>query len=313
MKINKEIHYFYRIDNLKNGKFYYGIRTCHCLPGQDPYMGSGRHLSNAIKLYGVKYFKKTILRVSPTRDDVSDLERWIVTEELVKDPMCYNQRVGGDDHDSFYGKVNVFDVVTGRSCSISKDEYYSNKDRYRIHGNFGKVALVWDKDGNKISVTWEEFWNNKSEYVLRNKTKKGVITLKDVNGNIVHTNINDPKYLSGELVPIFTGLKHTDETKNKMSKKAIGRTGDKASHWGHKWMTDPTKSFSKTIASDQIDLYLSMNWTFGRINVIKNSDKVSELSKGRKWVNNGFNEKLVKGDKLTELLNLNWSYGRLQK
>lgn len=42
-------HYLYRIDNIVNGKFYYGIRSCYCDPESDPYMGSGLFLMKHIK------------------------------------------------------------------------------------------------------------------------------------------------------------------------------------------------------------------------------------------------------------------------
>ena len=60
-------HYLYRIDNIVNGKFYYGIRSCYCDPESDPYMGSGTLLNEAYREEGIQNFKKTIVELVTSR------------------------------------------------------------------------------------------------------------------------------------------------------------------------------------------------------------------------------------------------------
>ena len=52
--IHKKFHYFYRIENIINN-FYYSIDNLN-----DRYMGSGRCLKRAQKIYGIENFVKTI-------------------------------------------------------------------------------------------------------------------------------------------------------------------------------------------------------------------------------------------------------------
>ena len=76
-----------------NGKFYIGKHiTTHL---NDSYLGSGKILKNAIKLYGVENFTKEILFTFDNELDMNTKEIDIVTEELVCDSMCYNIVLGG--------------------------------------------------------------------------------------------------------------------------------------------------------------------------------------------------------------------------
>ena len=265
----KQIHYFYKITNLINKKFYYGIRSCNCLPGKDPYMGSGTYLHRAFRKYGIENFKKEVLRVCKTREDVSDLERWIVTEELVKDPNCYNQRVGGDDSDSFYGRVLCYDKITDMKLAVSIEEYRSNKDRYITPGE-GKVS-VYNYETNKYElIDKDEYFSNKNKYrTTFSHSSKGLVTVKDKNNNFYQVSVDDPRYLSGELVHIWKGRSHSEVTKDKISKsRQVTSKGERNSHYGTKWMTNP-EGISKPIKKELVDEYLSNGWTLGRKMTIK--------------------------------------------
>ena len=44
-KVKKQYHYFYKIENIINGFYYYGIHSTNNL--NDGYMGSGRKLKRA--------------------------------------------------------------------------------------------------------------------------------------------------------------------------------------------------------------------------------------------------------------------------
>ena len=53
--IHKKFHYFYRIENIINNFYYYSIDNLN-----DGYMGFGRCLKRAQKIYGIENFVKTI-------------------------------------------------------------------------------------------------------------------------------------------------------------------------------------------------------------------------------------------------------------
>jgi len=92
--MEKKHNYFYKITNLVNDKYYYGIHSTNKL--NDRYMGSGYAMESAMKKYGRKNFTKEIVSDYPTRKEASDHERLVVTLELVKLSECYNLRAGGD-------------------------------------------------------------------------------------------------------------------------------------------------------------------------------------------------------------------------
>jgi len=96
-KQEKKYNYFYKITNLVNGKYYYGIHSTYKNIKEDYYFGSGSALQKAIKKYGKENFIKEIIADYQTRKEASDHEARIVTFELVKLRECYNCKTGGDN------------------------------------------------------------------------------------------------------------------------------------------------------------------------------------------------------------------------
>ena len=62
----KKIHYFYKITNLVNNKYYYGIHSTNNL--NDGHMGSGKRITCAIKKYGIENFSFEIIKETYDRN-----------------------------------------------------------------------------------------------------------------------------------------------------------------------------------------------------------------------------------------------------
>lgn len=83
----------YKITNQINGKFYIGRHKTKDL--NDSYMGSGKYLKHAQAKYGIENFKKEILFVFDTTEEMYAKEAEIVNEEFLAEENTYNVKVGG--------------------------------------------------------------------------------------------------------------------------------------------------------------------------------------------------------------------------
>ena len=106
------------------------------------------------------------------------------------------------------------------------------------------MIITKDKEGNIHSI-----YNDDPRYLSGelfgiakgNKYALNKVAVKDKNDNYFQVDKSDPRYLSGELVHFSLGnpgncswlnRKHSEETKEKMSKKAQEKIGDKNSMFG---------------------------------------------------------------------------------
>ena len=89
--------FLYRTTNLLNGKFYYGVHTGP-VDGESlakTYLGSGALIKRAIRKHGRENFKREVLQIFEDYETAYKREAEVVTEELIKDPLCYNMKAGG--------------------------------------------------------------------------------------------------------------------------------------------------------------------------------------------------------------------------
>lgn len=84
----------YKTTCLVNQKIYIGKHRTKNI--DDDYLGSGKYLKNAIAKYGIESFKKEILHVFETAEEMNIKERELVTEEFCKQRNNYNIREGGE-------------------------------------------------------------------------------------------------------------------------------------------------------------------------------------------------------------------------
>lgn len=235
------IHYFYRIDNIKNGKFYYGIHSQRKDSGKTPendgYIGSGTALSKAKKRDGIKNFKKTIIKIFSTRDEARLEEMKIVDENLIKNPNCYNSALGGGTLIITSGSVIVNykneKLRKNKFFLISKDEYDKNKDKYITPSSLMLGNAVFKNKNNSDDIRW---LNINDPLVVSGEfvgffSGKGVYKNSKNNNDIKMLDINDPLVLSGEFVGVNKGRKQSNET-------ILKRTGTGNGKFGTFWITN---------------------------------------------------------------------------
>lgn len=165
-------HYFYKITNVINNKFYYGVHNTSNI--DDGYMGSGFALKKAIIKYGVENFKKDIIKFFETEDEAFAYEKEIVNEDMIKNEDCYNIQIGGR-YFSTQGMVTVKDK-DGNGFWVSQDFYFKNKDilntnwTHKHHKEESKEKVrkkMTPKDSNNNRI-----WVNKDgivKYLLKEK------------------------------------------------------------------------------------------------------------------------------------------------
>ena len=250
-------HYFYRIVNLIDEKFYYGIHSTNEL--NDNYMGSGRRLREAMRMYGKENFKKEIIKFFDTREQASEYEALIVTESLVRDNECYNVKCGGD-YGLTVGTVLAKDK-NGKFLRVTtNDERYQNGDVVPFMRGHISVFDKTDKKYKIIDIT--TFKNNRDNYITHTD---GKVTVKDKNGEYLKVSVDDERYINGELTAIWNGRKHSDETKKKMRdthKKNQHQKGEKNSQYGKCWLTKD--GVDKIVFLKEVNDYINKGWKRGR-------------------------------------------------
>lgn len=99
-------------------------------------------------------------------------------------------------------------------------EYYNLCNAPKNFSSYGKV-VVKDKNGKTSRVSADDPRYLSGELV---PVSKGMVIVKDKDGNIMQVSADDPKYLNGELIFHRTGEKYSKEHREKISKALKGVT-----------------------------------------------------------------------------------------
>ena len=285
-------HYFYRITNLINGKYYYGVHSTNNL--NDNYMGSGVRLKMAYKKYGIENFEKKIIKYFNTRQECLNYEASVVNEYLVSDEDCYNIALGGcgsitppnmvtakdKDGNTIWisklderwstgevvgvtkGYTNCFDLETQTYVQVTNNEFL-NDDRY-IGLTTSKVPCKMLGSDTYMMVDVNEFREKRNMYITSTQNK---VVCKDNSGKYYALDREEAyeRISRGELHHIWVGRTHTLDTRQKMCeshKKNGDQRGKKNSQYGTRWVTKD--GVNKKIHSNELDEYICKGWSKGR-------------------------------------------------
>ena len=112
-------NFLYKITNLINGKFYYGIHSTNDI--DDGYMGSGVMIKKAIKKYGRSNFKKEIIQFTNDRESLILLEKQFINEELLKDKVRHKMLEIVDEFLEDLKEQEIKIKVDKELCRIKND------------------------------------------------------------------------------------------------------------------------------------------------------------------------------------------------
>lgn len=148
----------YKIVNVLNGKFYIGKHQTRKL--DDGYMGSGKRICHAIKKYGIENFKKEILFVFDSEDEMNEKEK----ELVVLNEQSYNLCEGGRGGFSYINQNNI-PKFKGRTHSEESRKKISDKRKGFRHTEESRKKI---SDRNKET---NQSRGNKTSVALKGKPK----------------------------------------------------------------------------------------------------------------------------------------------
>jgi hypothetical protein len=192
----------YKTTNLITAQEYIG---CHITDNlNDGYLGSGKYLKRAVRLYGKENFKKEIIEYCSSREEMADAESAYVTEEYVSRSDTYNLQTGGlsngilcDDSkkkisasvrqahiDGVYSKSQRKPNEWNQSSESKQAISAALKERYKLQEHHLKDNTPW----NKGKALHYDVWNKGKQTGPMSEDQKTQIsnTLKEKYSNEPH-------------------------------------------------------------------------------------------------------------------------------
>ena len=228
--------------------------------------------------------------------------------------------------DSFK-RIVLFDFATpeemiAKEIELLTEEFVNRDDNYNLgsgqgglftHGEEARQKLreantgfvtAKDKDGNTFRIAVDDPRYLSGELVYN---FKGMTAVKDNNGNKFHVKIDDPRYLSGELVSIKTGTKQSAE---RVAKHIETMNQYWAEVGGH---SDEAKEKMRQANLGKVSVRDNDGNTF-RVPIDDErlvSGELVIVYKGNVWINNVElkKSKFIRPEKVQEFLDLGWKLG----
>lgn len=164
----------YRTTNIVNGKTYIGKHQTKDV--DDGYLGSGIALEKAIKKYGKVSFKKEVLFVFDSEDEMNQKEKELVTESFIASNSNYNMGVGGEGGSHFKGKKHSEETKT-RLSEMAKGRQISDSARQKI-SEANRKRVLSEETKKKLSEKAKLRFSKKEEKLKLSESVKKVMTLE---------------------------------------------------------------------------------------------------------------------------------------
>jgi len=217
----------------------------------------------------------------------------------------------------YYGVHNTNDLDDGYMGS-GKRLHYAYK-KYGIE-NFTKEILKFFDTSKEAfeyeaEVVTEELIKDSNCYNIKQGGEGwqtiGLVVVKDNSGNIFLVSKTDERYLSGKLKTIWTGKKHSEESKKKIKENIKHpdnfQKGVNNSQFGTCWIHNNIEN--KKIKKEDLEQYISSGWIKGRLVSNEFCIKMSDIVKKGKYQvgekNSQFNTKWVVKDNIEKKINVN--------
>jgi hypothetical protein len=248
--MEKKFNYFYRITNIINNKFYYGVHSTNNL--NDGYLGSGLRIKHAIKKYGKENFVKEELAFFNTFDEALEYESKIVVEDLINDPDCYNLTLGGrGGHKEDYVSPFLHLWQTDEFRKRKTDEFIEMIKKIKEDGKF----KCWPRFTGKHHTT-------KTKRIIgdKNSIKQSGVNNSQYGSFWITNGIESKKINFKDDIP---------EGWKKGRKMNKSNSSIMSNHIGSIVIHNNTLRLNKTIPKNELEKYNSEGWKRGRISEFK--------------------------------------------
>ena len=222
-------HYFYKIINKHNLKFYYGVHSTDNL--NDNYMGSGTIIKRLVKKFGKDSFEKRILKFFKNEEEMFDYEKKFITEDIINDPNCYNLVNGGNGYQ--IGHI-VTQEVKEKLSKKSASRNSSQKGYKYVNKNKINKMVPPNKINEYLLDGWDVgvYISAESKQKLRTSPMKGKkmsaesklkMSLAKKGKPAHNKGIPQTEEVKKKISKTLTGFKHSKESRLKMSNSRKGK------------------------------------------------------------------------------------------
>jgi hypothetical protein len=200
----RKYHYIYKITCKITNRYYIGMHSTDNL--NDGYFGSGKRLWFSINYHGKENHIKEILEFLPSRIELKEREKELVTKELIKEDLCMNLCVGGEGGRGFTDSEQKLNAIKSNAkqkiLRETNPEWVKNRNENVSLGN--KKVYETGKRIKKHFYDWTD--KKHSEETKRLIGEKNSINQQGNNNSQYGTcwvtnEIENKKIMKGDLIP----------------------------------------------------------------------------------------------------------------